>query len=137
MEIVYPTLTATRAAPLDRIDYLRNFCKLKIFMAEFLTAKPSGFVPNIIFGPADGGYHSPLFREGASNTHSLADLESLAALPNVIIGFKERGVSNVVRFEVAPKAFANLLSAFEDRIKDIANLSSVWTPIFHLGHPCK
>jgi hypothetical protein len=32
MEIVYPSLTATRAAPLDRIEYLRNFCKLKIHL---------------------------------------------------------------------------------------------------------
>ena len=97
-------------------------------MAEFLAAKPSGFVPNIIFGPAVGGYHAPLFREGASNTHTLADLEALAALPTVIIGFKEKSVSRVARFEFAPTAFINLLSAFEDRIEEIANLSSVWSP---------
>jgi hypothetical protein len=97
-------------------------------MAEFLVAKPSAFTPNIIFGPAVGGYHAPLFREGAANTHTLADLETLSSSPNIIIGFKEKGFSRVARYEFGSKAFSNLLIAFEDRIKEISNLTPVWSP---------
>jgi hypothetical protein len=128
MEIIYPALTATRAAVNDRLDYLREHCNFKISMATFLVAKPSTQIPGIIFGPAVGGYHAPLFRENASNTHTYSDL-SLLSLNNItIIGFKEKNASRVARFEFSSKAFVNLKQAFEDRILEISNLAAVWAP---------
>ncbi len=128
MQIVYPPLTGLRTIVADRIEYLRINCQLRIHMAEFLAARPTHQTPDIIFGPSVGGYHSPLFREGVSRSHTHANLESLSSNANVIIGFKEKNEAQLVRFEFPFKAFSNILCAFEDRIKEISNLTSVWSP---------
>ncbi len=128
MQIVYPPLTGLCTTVSDRTEYLWVNCHLRIYLAEFLAATPTHQTPDIIFGPSAGGYHSLLFREGVSRTHSHSALEALSTKANIVIGFKERNEARLVRFEFPSKAFSNLLCAFEDRIKEVADISSVWSP---------
>ncbi len=73
-------------------------------MAEFLAANQTHQTPDIIFGPSVGGYLSPLFREGVSRSHSHSALEDLSSKANLVIGFKEKNESRMVRFEFPSKA---------------------------------
>ncbi len=128
MEIIFPQLTGTRGAVGDRLDYLRSECNLRIHMKEMLIAKPSCLSPNIVFGPSSNGFHPPLFREGTVNMHNYKDLEALAKGPAGIVGFKERNEPGLPRFEFSNRAFVHFLEAFEARIREISELTSVWTP---------
>jgi hypothetical protein len=128
VEIIYPPMTATRASTEDRLKYLRDNCQFRMHLKEILSSKPSGMVPGIIFGPSKGGYHSPLIRDGNLILHSYTDLEALAASTTVIVGLKESNDFTMVRYEVSPCSFISIIEAFEERIREISTLSSIWVP---------
>ncbi len=62
------------------------------------------------------------------NTYSHVELEVLSSKPSVIIGLKEKNDTCMARFEFSSNAFKHLLEAFENRIREISNQNSGWTP---------
>ena len=126
LEMSFPTFLIPQTQPTDRINHLRKGCTLKLHLKELLHAKISSESPTIIFGPAVGGFHLPLFREGSLRTHSIEELESLASKDIIIIGIKEKTSKLMARFEVSSIPFVNLLKGCDKRIKELSNSTSLW-----------
>jgi hypothetical protein len=126
MEIFFPSFILPQMQPTERTNYLRKGCILKLHLKELLHAKVSPECPTIIFGPAVGGFHLPLFREGALRSHTIEELERLASKETIIIGIKEKNSKLMARFKISPVPFVNLLEGCTKRIRELANSTSLW-----------